>query len=282
MNKVYEIVTERIIQQLQRGIVPWHKPWHSAGNAPRNFVTSKPYRGINIFLLGAQGRACPDWLTFNQAKAKGGHVRKGEAGTLIVFWRWLERKGGQQVERFPVLRYYTVFNLEQCEGISTESVKRDVPALPSCESVVAAMPKAPAVEHGTSGAFYRPSTDTVCMPHRVKFDAPEFYYSTLFHELTHATGHESRLNRRTLADLCPFGSTNYSREELVAEMGAAMLCATTGIENAATQLNTVSYIDNWLRELGNDSKLVIQAAAQAQRAADFILGRTENEKGDEQ
>jgi antirestriction protein ArdC len=278
---VYQVITERITQQLSRGTVPWQRPWksHGAAGAPRNLVSGHPYRGINVFLLGSLGYTSPHFLTYRQAEALGGHVKRGERGAPVVFWRLVDkrrdsRNGDETAGRYAMLRYYTVFNVAQCDGITASSLATaayDIAPIETAEQIVAAMPDAPSVVHAGDQACYRPSLDRVTMPPRVCFDDSERYYSTLFHELTHATGHERRLNRPTLVDLCPFGSTNYSKEELVAEMGAAYLCAFAGIENRTID-NSAAYIAAWLHRLKDDARLVVHAAAQAQRAVDFIMG----------
>ena len=225
----------------------------------------------------------PYWLTYRQAKELNGHVRKGEHGTPVVFWKviTITREPGDGAEdaaeiqgrHSPFLRYYTVFNVEQCEGITAPATER--PAfnpITEAERIAASMPNPPALKHGGPLAFYRPATDVVQMPTREAFDNPEGYYSTLFHELTHSTGHKKRLDRATLTDLQPFGSTNYSKEELVAELGAPFLCAQGGIENATVN-RSASYIAGWLQALQDDRRMVIVAAAQAQKAADYIVGK---------
>jgi antirestriction protein ArdC len=250
---------------------------------------------MNVWLLCASsfrgGYRSPWWLTYRQAEELGGHVRKGEKSSLVVFWRWLERKQDEQdgaaeaqetqetPKRFPVLRYYRVFNLEQCE-IPAEKLparvrewgkgRPQVNPIAECEAVVAGMPNPPKIEYGHPGAAYHPAADTVTMPGRQMFDGAAEHYSTLFHELTHSTGHAQRLNRTSIADACRFGSTNYSKEELVAEMGAAFLCATTGIENKTVD-NSAAYIAHWLEKLANDPRLVVNAGQAAQHAADYIL-----------
>jgi antirestriction protein ArdC len=168
-----------------------------------------------------------------------------------------------------------VFNVAQCDGLDERIPKLDEPGKPfepiaECERIAGNMPQSPTVTHGTVGAFYRAAHDLVSMPHRERFESSEAYYSTLFHELTHATGHKSRLDRPGIADVAAFGSKMYSKEELVAEMGAAFLCSRAGIENATID-QSASYINGWLTKLKSDNRLVVHAAAQAQRAADFIL-----------
>jgi antirestriction protein ArdC len=276
---VYEIITERILDKLREGTVPWHRPWRGgAAGAPRNLASGKPYRGVNVFLLSSLGYRSPHFITYKQAAERGGNVRKGEKGAPVVFWSWKDKRrtaddGSDATERYAILRYYTVVHVSQCEGIEAPSVPTapEFAPIEAAERIVAEMPSRPDISHGGDRAFYRPAVDRVTMPERDTFEGAEEYYSTLFHELTHATGHTSRLNRPTLVDLCPFGSTNYSKEELVAEMGAAYLAAVSGIENRTID-NSAAYIAGWLGKLQNDPRLVVMAAAQAQRAADFIMG----------
>ena len=286
---VYEIVTARIVEMLQQGTIPWRKPWRADAGEPRNVISGKAYRGINVFLLSAMPFASPYWLTYRQATERGGSVRKGSKGTPVVFWRWnkpgeqgqgREEQSGtdeqadtSQRRGAPLLRYYTVFNVEQCEGIEAPAATaRTFQPIAECERIVSAMTKPPRIEHQGAQAFYRPSSDTVVTPRPELFDSPALYYSVLFHELTHSTGHESRLARKGITDAAMFGSHEYSREELIAEMGAAFLCGTAGIE-AATLQDSTAYLANWIKTLQGDSRLVVTAAAQSQKAADLILGR---------
>jgi antirestriction protein ArdC len=276
MSHVYAIVTERIMQKLEQGVVPWHKPWEQG--IPRNLVSGKPYRGVNVFLTASAGFPSPYWLSFKQCKELHGSVKAGEKGTPVIFWKWLEvddTESEGDTKQIPLLRYYTVFNLEQCIGIKAPA-ERKRPAfqpLAQCEHIVANMPQRSSVRHGEPRAYYQPLADTVNMPKPELFDGPEEYYSTLFHELTHSTGHRSRLHRKGLDELAPFGSPAYSKEELVAEMGAAFLCGASGIDSKTVD-NSAAYIASWLRVLGNDKQMVVLAAAQAQRSADFIQGVT--------
>jgi antirestriction protein ArdC len=278
---VYSIITERIVSQLEAGTVPWRKPWKAQnGGNPANFGSRKVYRGINWFLLSFSPYSCPFWLTYKQAAELKGNVRKGEKGTPVVFWNWVDSKTEKDAtgkpKKIPFLKYYTVFNVEQCEGIEwkPETIEgADFNPISEAESIVRAMPRAPALAHGGDRAYYRPSTDSVQMPKAETFDTAGNYYSTLFHELAHSTGHASRLNRKGVAELAAFGGETYAKEELVAEMGAAFLCAVSGIDN--TLPASASYIQGWLKQLKEDAKLVVHAAAQGQRAADFILGKME-------
>lgn len=294
MSKVYEVVTGQIIEQLERGVIPWARPWKVDGLAPSNLVSRRPYRGINVFLLGLRAASTPWWLTFRQAKALGGSVRAGERSTPVIFWRWVdrtEREGNEEAresdrrrERLPVLRYYSVFNIDQTEGIDQVRLPavdaQAIEDVPTAEEIVMGFPNPPVIEHlAQARAFYRPATDTVTMPPRTAFDRTEGYYSTLFHELTHATGHTQRLARPGFEKnhAAPFGSDAYAREELVAELGAAFMCGEAGIEPDIP--NSAAYIDHWRQQLSRDSRLVVTAAQQAQRAADHILGRGAKEAG---
>jgi len=278
MNQVYKLVTDKIIEKLEAGCVPWRKTWSS--ETPKNLVSGKEYRGINPFLLDSMGYASPYWLTFKQAKSLGGYVRKGEKSTPVVFWKnWTDLEANsdgklEEKSRF-VLRYYSAFNIEQCtlppeEVPATDLTTKQFDPIPKAEQVVKAMPNAPEITHQSQRACYSPLLDIVNMPKPESFDAPENYYSTIFHELTHSTGHESRLNRDTLVDKVRFGSHSYSKEELVAEMGAAFLNGHCGLEDSTLE-NSAAYINGWLGRLRNDSKLVVWAAGRAQRASDYIL-----------
>ena len=272
---VYEQITDRIISMLEKGTVPWQKPWKVATGLPRNLISKKPYRGINIFLLHAMSYESPYWVTFRQAQELGGTVRKGEKACPVVFWKQLEvedKKTGE-VEKIPLLRFFYVFNVSQCDGLKNIPAPVESPATVSttAEEIVAMMPKRPEIKHGLAKAFYSPSVDVVAMPDRARFDTEAGYFATLFHELTHASGHKSRLNRQTLTESAGFGSNPYCREELIAEMGAAFLCGQAGIAENILE-NSAAYVQNWLEQLQNDKKLIVQAAAQAQKAADFILG----------
>jgi len=285
---VYQIITDRIIALLQEGTVAWHKPWDPAQGAPRNLVSKKPYRGINVFLLMGTRFSSPYWLTFRQAQELGGSVKAGSKATPVVFWKLLQRtrqddaadsaaNGERNEDAIPLIRYYSVFNLDQINGIPSPNPSKE-PFIPltRCEEVVAGMPAGPAIQHQGTQAYYSPQEDLINMPPKEVFKDAEGYYSTIFHEMTHSTGHKTRLNRPGITDICRFGETNYSKEELVAEMGAAFLCGVTGIQNQTID-NSTSYIANWLKRLDDDTKLVVHAAAQAQKAVDYILGFKEGE-----
>ena len=284
---VYAIVTEKIINLLESGVVPWRRPWTSTG-LPRNLVSKKPYRGVNFFLLSASKYVSPFWLTIRQANELGGHVRKGEESTVVVFWKVDDAKrstedldneetDGKTRRRF-MLRYYRVFNLEQCELPQTvldklpKTEAHEHNPIEAAERIIADMPNRPEIQYTGSKAFYSSLTDRITLPPHELFTSAEEFYATALHETVHSSGSEKRLAREGICEAAPFGSPVYSKEELVAEFGAAYLCAEARISNEVIQ-NQASYVAGWLKRLRDDRRLVIQAAAQAQKAADYILNR---------
>ena len=269
-------------------MVPWRKPWSSAG-LPRNLVSEKPYRGINCFLLSASTFVSPFWLTIRQANQLGGHVRKGEESTVVIFWRIENveakseesnrKESNEKQQRHFLFRYYHLFNLEQC--VLPKAVIDKLPGIErhehapisACSEIMGCMPKPPEIQHAGSKAFYNVQTDRVTLPPPPElFVSAEEYYATGFHELIHSTGHEKRLGRESIVEAAPFGSPVYSFEEMVAEMGAAYLCAEAGISPAVLD-NQGAYISGWLARLRDDRRFVIRATVQAQHAADYLLGR---------
>jgi antirestriction protein ArdC len=279
--KVYEIITNKIIEKLEQGVIPWQKPWRGTG-LPKNFITKKLYRGINIFLLHMQGYGSPYWLTFKQVKELKGCVRQGEKGTLIVYWNWHKvviQQMEEEIEKLaPFLRYYKVFNVEQCEGlkIAIPENKNNFNPIAECEKVVRQMPNPPIIKQGKREAYYLPTEDIINIPRPALFKNEQEYYCALYHEIIHSTGHQKRLNRKGAAELNGFGSKEYSKEELIAEIGASYLCAYTGIENKTID-SSAAYIKGWLEKLDNDKRLIIIAAAKAQRAVDYVLNRKETQ-----
>jgi antirestriction protein ArdC len=259
----YDLVTNRIIEALEAGVVPWHKPWKASTDGPMSLSTKKPYRGINVFVLDAtrqqRGYDSRWWVTFNQAKERGGSVRKGE-------------KAGKVTDRIPFLRYFTVFNLDQCDDVPapTEAEVAEFNPIEECERISAGYISGPTIKYGGNQAYYSPSLDYIQMPKPELFVTPEYYYGTLFHEQAHSTGHESRLDRSGITALGRFGDENYSREELIAEMTSAFVCGEAGIP--VNVQHHAGYIQSWLRALKGDKKLVVQAAGAAQKAADLIVG----------
>ena len=283
-DKVYEQVNERIISLLEQGVSPWRKPWKNQNGKieiAKNLISKKLYRGCNFFIVNSMGYESPYWLTFNQAKQKGANVKKGEKGTLIVFWKTFSvketnEKGETRDKDIPFLRTSYIFNVAQCENLNLEEEKKvELTAhnpIESCENMRDKFPLGmPELKHDQARAFYSPSLDYINMPKMGLFDTAEEYYNTLFHESIHATGHKSRLNRQTLTDIHYFGDANYSQEELVAEMGASYMSALCGIDNVTIQ-NSASYLSNWIAAIRKDNKLVLKAASQAQKAVDFLTG----------
>jgi antirestriction protein ArdC len=278
-GRVYELVTERILASLKAGTVPWRKPW-SEQAPPENALTRRPYRGVNVLLLGMSPYRDHRWLSLRQAGELGGRVRTGERSSLAVFWkRWEPRDATEEDTRetgrtIPILRYYRVFNVEQCEGLRLAPLMCEERAnrrIVAAEQILAGMPDPPVIEEGGSAAWYRPRDDRVRIPPFTRFQPADAYYATLFHELGHATGHQKRLDRPGVMESASFGSEVYSREELVAELTSAFLCAASGLDNSLVE-NAASYISGWTRALEKEPKAIVVAAAQAQRAADFIRG----------
>lgn len=293
---VYERVTQKITELLKQGVVPWQKPWDAHVGPPRNGVSGRHYRGLNVFMLSFAGFDSPWWFTPRQVNGLDGHIRKGERVSWVQFFKpWLPKGVPSEAadndagdadlssRRRPVLivRSYRVVNLDQCQGPGIDQFRDKHPAdrpahndndpIAGCEQIVAGMPSSPAIRHGGNRACYWPDSDQISMPKRETFVSSEAYYSTIFHELSHSTGHPDRLNRKTLVAGAPFRSPTYSREELIAEMGAAFLCAEAGIDDPTID-NSASYLQGWLKYLSSDPKALLVAGAQAQKAADHILG----------
>jgi antirestriction protein ArdC len=290
-TSVYEAVTRGILDLLERGIVPWHRPWTTCASPPANMVSRRPYRGINSLTTRCVGYASPWWISFRQIHVLGGCVRKGEHGIPILFFKPTEGMSQEprdhtitaddHVElrrgQAPLIRYTHVFNLLQTEGIDQRFVP-DPPAAAiapddRAETILSAWEQAPQVQIGFDRADYSPPLDVVRMPPRDRFETPAAYYATLWHECAHATGHPTRLGRFSVdARLAPFGSCDYSKEELIAEMTAAFICGELGFH--AEIESSAAYVDHWLHVLRADRRLLIQVAADAQRAADCIHGLT--------
>jgi antirestriction protein ArdC len=267
---------------MEKGIIPWQRPWNG-GECCISHTTGKPYSWLNQLMLGGK---VGEWITFKQCKAEGGSVKRGEKGCPVVFWSFNDKKiketdaDGNEVIRIvrghPFLKYYTVFHIDQCEGIKPKFDKEiktyDNDPIEAAENIVKTYFEREDCTlnvYQSSKAFYSPSTDSVTVPQMSQYEVREEYYSTLFHEMTHSTGHETRLNR--IVKVAAFGSEEYSKEELVAEMGAAFMCQTLGIDSDHAFNNSAAYVQNWLKQLRNDKKLVVAAAAKAEQAVQFIL-----------
>ncbi len=277
---IYDTATDRIIAALEQGAAPWVRPWTATGSGmPRNGSTGRNYNGVNVLLLWAESHAkgydSGEWFTYRQAKALGGNVRKGEKGTGIVFWRFLEKSGtddaGEETTRkIPMARAYTVFNREQCDGLPEPKEAPKVATLSEAERHEQAERFIAAtradVRHGGGRAFYSPTLDYVQLPRFETFKDGASYYATGLHELTHWTGHTSRCARDFENR---FGSQAYAAEELVAELGAAFLCAELGIDG---QLQHPEYIKSWLKVLRGDKRAIFTAASKARQAAQYLKG----------
>lgn len=277
---IYENVNESIIKLLEQGTVPWRMPWSS--EFPVNLVSKKEYNGYNWWILMLEQMFkhydSNVWATFKQITDAGGTVKKGEKSTMVVFWKMMKfeskdkvtrgkNKGKKKIETIPLLRYYNVFNMDQTEGIELKKVAREESVNNDAETIIKKYKEFIEINYGGSRAYYNPSKDYIQIPDRERFHADEHFYATHFHEMVHSTGHDQRLNRGLSVQ---FASEDYSKEELVAEMGSAYLCAKTGILPKTIE-NTASYIDGWLKELRNDKTMLVSAGGKAQKAIDFIL-----------
>lgn len=272
---VFTIVNNRIIEQLEKGTVPWRQPWKEAG-PPRNLISGRPYRGLNVLLLASLGYPYNLFLTLKQINELGGSVRKGEHACPVVFWSQKEgepdEKGEKEIKR--ILRYYSVFNIDQCINLPEDKLAdliwNDEEPVETCEDIVKNMPLCPKIQHKAQEACYNPSLDIINMPKMKTFVSSESYYTTLFHELVHSTGHEKRLARESVMNDEKYGSEAYSEEELVAQIGACFLSAHTGSSMKHFE-NDAAYIAGWLGRLKGDKRFILFASAKAQRAVDYIL-----------
>jgi antirestriction protein ArdC len=281
---VYSIVTDRIIELLQAGTVPWQKPWTEAG-LPQNMISRRPYRGINLLLLNSLDYEHNLFLTWKQLKTINGSVKKGEKGHVVVFTKMIEnKKENGEVEKKSFLRYYKVFNIHQCTDIPKAFLpaKGKMTHEPSaeCAAVIDNMPDMPVLQHKKKQAYYLPSEDIINMPKPSTFKTIVDYYGTLFHELIHSTGHQKRLNRKEVTENPAFATEMYSLEELVAEMGSYYLKSHTGV-HVEKMGNSLAYINSWLEVFKGNTRFVIKAASKAQAAVEYIL-RSGKESEEEQ
>ncbi|VGO17710.1 DNA primase TraC [Pontiella desulfatans] len=284
-DKINQLITQRMIDRITEiGELPWHKPWTSVSMMPRNLVSKKNYRGVNVFLLHMMGFTSQWWLTLKQVNALGGKIRTGEKGSPVVFFKIVEPRGDAvgsdgKSKSFAMLRYYRVWNTDQCEGLDgkvpvVEVPKRVHTPIENAEAVIRNMPCPPRVAHGRRQASYCPPTDTVSMPSPETFVSGESYFSALLHECVHATGAAKRLARKAIMEPNRFGSDPYAKEELVAELGAAFLCGHCGIL-PKTEENSAAYLKGWLARLKAEPSMLITAGSQAQKAYDYVLGNLE-------
>jgi len=275
MASVYEIITQTIIDRLSAGDIPWKKSWRS--ERPTSYATKKAYSGLNALYLNAlsvqKGYSRNVWLTFNQAKKVGGSVRKGERSAIISYYKMIQKEQDGKEKTIPFLRYFRVFNVDQCNGVPMDAFplpESGISENQNAESVWNAYRNTSGVSFSEGAGLnpcYIPAKDTICMPFANQFNSVDEYYSTLFHEAGHSTGHESRLNRDKNAG----NRTEYSKEELVAEFCAAFVCAELGIDQVIP--NSAAYIQGWSKALKNDPRMVTSAASKGEKAADLILGR---------
>jgi antirestriction protein ArdC len=274
---VYQIVTDRIVELLEQGTVPWRQPWTDAG-IPMNAISKRPYRGINLWLLLSLDYERNLFLTWDQIKKLGGSVNKGEQGHVVLYWKvsFKNNEGEQEdtQKKKRLLRYYKVFNVAQCRELPENLIEpldeKEHNPIAACERFVNTMPQSPLITFKGKKAFYDIQKDEVVLPQMKTFKTSEEYYTTLFHELVHSTGHEKRLNRSTINQMAEFGSELYSIEELIAELGAAYLSSFSGILTKTIKSSS-AYIKGWLSKLRDDKKFIVQASGNAQRAVDYIL-----------
>jgi antirestriction protein ArdC len=271
MNSVaYEAVYNQIINKMNEGQIPWRKDWKN--QRPCNLKSNRPYRGINFILLSLSGFKDHRWTTLKHATSIGGKVKKGEKSTQVVFWQILNKIENGNSKNIPILKYYNVFNLDQIEGI--ELPKEEFNQILSAEELTEKMFNKPKIEHGNFSPCYSPKQDLIKMPLQTNFETSESYYQTLWHELVHSTGHESRLNRKTLTESARFGSEIYCEEELVAELGSAFICAEASLDN--TIQSSTSYIQGWMDIFKENPKMIVNASSKAQKAVDYLLNLNQN------
>ena len=275
--KVYEIVTNRIIEELEKGVIPWRKPWTGGRGGAYNRISRKPYSMLNQMLLKHGG----EYATFKQWQSLGGKVRKGEKSEIVTFWKMIETEtvkadGTTEKKTVPMLRYYSVFHVSQIEGVEPlEKPFEDVEPIEAADKIIVdyvSRESLTFVETVTDEAYYSPSRDLVQVPAKEQYGAIAEYYSTTFHELTHSTGHAKRLNRLTTGIKAAFGGEEYSKEELTAEIGAASLLNHLGIETPDSFRNSAAYIQSWLKALRGDARMIVAAASRAEKAVAYILG----------
>ena len=277
MSDVYQMVTDRILDQLSQGFIPWHCPWTGSGTGCISYSTGRPYSLLNQLLLGGKAG---EYITFNQARALGGNVRKGEKSRFVVFWKLLQGRDEDTdaITTIPILKYYNVFHLDQCENIlprwEPPTPLEAKPALlpdDRAEQVILDYVDRSSVKFNpcrSDRAYYAPSTDTIIVPELSQYSDIAEFYSTAFHEIIHSTGASNRLGRLTES----YSHESYSKEELIAEIGSSFLCNHCGVETADSFRNSVAYIQGWAKALRNDKKLIVSAAGKAEKAANYVLG----------
>ncbi len=278
---VYDMVTDRIIAELEKGKIPWEKPWTGIRDGAFNRITKKPYSLINQMLLQHHG----EYATFKQWADLGGHVRKGEKSEIVVFWKILEQidineeTGEKEIKKIPLLRYYNVFHISQVDGVeplAPEQLNNEVEPIEAGDKIITDYidrEHLNFIECKSNKAYYSPSSDTVVVPLKEQCQLINEWYSIAFHEISHSSGHKSRLNRIQTGAISAFGSQDYSKEELVAELSSATLMSVAGLETPKTFRNSTAYIQNWLQVLRNDNKFIVSASSKAEKAVNYILAK---------
>lgn len=269
---IYQAVTDRIIAQLEKGIIPWHKPWSGVSGA-FNRVSGKSYSMLNQMLLSQEG----EYATFKQWTQLGGKIKKGAKSEIVVFWKMLEvEEDNGDKKKIPLLRYINVFHISQVEGVKSVVETHDHDGIVDGDELIkdySERADIEIVEKTGDKACYYPTIDRITVPAKNQFENVAEFYSTVFHEMVHSTGAASRLNRHAEDETdFSFGSQGYSKEELVAEIGASMLMNHLGIETEETFENSAAYIKGWLSKLKGDNKFIVSAAGKAEKAAKYILG----------
>jgi antirestriction protein ArdC len=279
---IYEEITNRIIEQLEQGKIPWHKPWSGVMNGAYNRVSKKPYSLLNQMLLKHDG----EYATFKQWSELGGNVKKGEKSEMVVFWKMMQveetKDGKVEKKTIPLLKYINVFHVSQVDGVEPKNMNpKNHEPIEEAEKIKSGYVERENIvieELVTNEAYYSPMMDYIQVPCKEQFDDIMEFYSTLFHEMVHSTGHRDRLGRLdTGVKFASFGSEDYSKEELIAEIGSAFLMNHIGIDTPKTFKNTAAYIQSWLKVLRNDNRFIVSASSKAEKAMKYILGTIEEE-----
>ena len=275
---IYEEVTNRIIKQMENGIVPWHKPWHGVVSGAHNRISGKPYSLLNQMLLEHDG----EYATYKQWSSLGGTVKKGEKSEIVVFWKMLQvdetnKDGKIEKKTIPLLKYINVFHVSQVDGVEPKETKlvehKPIEEAEKIKMDYADREHLRIEEIVTDRAFYSPMMDYIQVPCKEQYSDIVEFYSTLFHEMIHSTGHRDRLGRLdSTAKVAGFGSEEYSKEELIAEIGASFLMNHIGIETDKAFDNSVAYVQSWLKVLKNDNKFIVSASSKAEKAMKYIIG----------
>lgn len=275
---IYQTITDRIIEQLENNEIPWKKPWIGVNVGAFNRVSKKPYSLLNQLLLKHTG----EYASFKQWSELGGKIRKGEKSEIVVFWSFIEKKDSDQDDetveprKVPILKYYRVFHISQVEGVKPlETHLFENQSIPSAEELIKSYVTREGINYNetlSNDAFYSPLLDCVSVPSKAQYANVNEFYSTVFHELTHSTGHKSRLNRFTSSAY--FGNKEYSKEELIAEIGSATLLNICHLETEDTFSNNAAYIKSWLKKLKDDKRFIVSAAGKSEKAVKLII--TEN------